>query len=249
MVWVPQEHGAWAWLLIPIAVGVLVSGPAWFQAALLVSALAGYFFFNAASWWAKMPPNRRGAARAPMLVYGTVAGLSVVAVVALTTPSVLLWFGLQALCLLLAWFYTRRGAARSLGSGLATALSSSVLVMIAAQPNPLVLPTPDELWAGFFTFGYLAGTIFTVKSVVRERGSIAWFIASVGWHVGWAAISVVAIFTGQTLMWLVLWIALSARAAALAAWARRAPVRPSVVGTLEVVASAAFLAVVAWAAR
>lgn len=56
MLWMPREHGAWAWLVIPLAAGVLVAGPSVYQLPLSVSAFGGYFFFNAASWWAKMPP-------------------------------------------------------------------------------------------------------------------------------------------------------------------------------------------------
>lgn len=248
MLWMPREHGAWAWLVIPLAAGVLVAGPSVYQLPLSVSAFGGYFFFNAASWWAKMPPARRKSTFLPMIVYGTVTASATLAVILFTGPGVLGWYAIQGLGLCLAWVYTRRGDGRSLASGLATALSASILVMIAAEPNIASVPHPATLWTASFTFGYLGGTVFTVKSVVRQRGSVGWLAASVGWHVGWTAVSVVVVLLGGSVAWVVLWVTLSIRSAVVAWRARSRPLKPSLVGALEVIAASAFLAVVAFSA-
>lgn len=242
LLWFPQEHGAWAWLLVPIAAGAMLAGPAWFQIPLLVCALSGYCAFNAASWWVKMPPSRRSAALPPVCVYGSVAALSGGLVIGLTGPGVIPWFVLQGLALAAAWLLTRRRAGRSLASGLSTALAATVLLLIAAHPDALARLPVDLVWPTAFIYGYLGGTVFAVKSAIRERGSVAWLVASIGWHGAWTVVAIAA----QSPAWIVLWAALTVRALLLPLAAWRRALRPGVLGIVEIVAACAVLAVVAW---
>ena len=47
----PNEHGAWAMLIVPFAVGALDAGPKLATLPLLFAWLAGYFAFFAAGLW------------------------------------------------------------------------------------------------------------------------------------------------------------------------------------------------------
>jgi len=86
--------------------------------------------------------------------------------------------------------------------------------------------------------GYLVGTIFVVRSVIRERGNRAFAAASVGFH------AACAIGAAVTLAWpyAVYFAGLTGRAIALPLVERRArggprPLRPVHVGIVEIVAS------------
>ncbi len=249
MLWVPHEHGAWAWLIVPVAAGALIGPAAPFQAVLLVCAVSGYFCFNALSWWVRMPPARRGAALRPAAVYGAVTVVAALALVVLTGPEILVWCVVLAVGPAIAWWYTRRGAGRGLASGLATALACSLLLLVAVRPDPFspAPAPPAAVWATALTFGYLGGTVFSVKSLIRQRRSTGWLAASVGWHAAWTAVAGVGVGLGQPFAWFALWIVLTARAAALPLLSRRRPLRPAVIGAAEVVTSLALLGVAAWA--
>lgn len=76
--WVPQQHGAWAMLVVPYllgAIGLVRSGGTgpreWVVLPLLfVTWMIGYFAFNAATLWLKARPRRRPAFVRPILTYG-----------------------------------------------------------------------------------------------------------------------------------------------------------------------------------
>ena len=51
--WVPQQHGAWAMLASPLALGALASGLSWIHLPLAAFWVAGYFLFSASSMWLK----------------------------------------------------------------------------------------------------------------------------------------------------------------------------------------------------
>ena len=73
--WVPAQHGAWAMLVVPYAVGVLTRVRdglplPWFLAPLLAFWLLAYFAFNAVSVWLKAHPARRGPLVAPVPGHG-----------------------------------------------------------------------------------------------------------------------------------------------------------------------------------
>ena len=190
-VWVPREHGAWSWLASPVIAGAILTGPQLRQLFLLGVALGGYLFFNAASWWAKMPPKRRGEAVRPIVLYAGVAGLFTIALLISAGWGALGWLGVLAVPLGVAYLLTVRGAGRSLGSGLVTAVASSALLLVAVQPDlPTFLrdPRANWLWAAAIMYGYTAGTVFAVKSMIRERDSNRFLGASVAWQPpGWSS--------------------------------------------------------------
>lgn len=249
MLWVPQEHGAWAWLVVPVAAGALIRPAGWFLLVLLGCAVSAYCCFNALSWWARMPPSRRSAAVRPAAVYGTIATLAAALLVVLTGPTIVIWFAVLSAGPAVSWALARRGANRSLPCGLATAFACSLLLLVAVEPDPLALSTlrPLAAWASALLFGYLGGTVFSVKSLIRQRGSVGWYAASVGWHAAWTITACLAASAGQTVAWVGLWILLTARAAVLPLLARTRPLHPATIGAIEIAASAALLVVVAMA--
>jgi len=248
-VWVPREHGAWSWLASPVIAGAILTGPQLHQLFLLGVALGGYLFFNAASWWAKIPPTRRGEAVRPMVVYAGVAAVFTVALQLIAGWGALAWLGVLAVPLGVAYLLTVRGAGRSLGSGLVTAVASSALLLVAVQPDlPTFLrdPRANWLWAAAIMYGYTAGTVFAVKSMIRERDSNRFLGASVAWHSAWVVFTFIGTVYGLSPAWAVFFLGATVRATVLPLVARGRPVRPMVIGLLELGFTLVLLALLMW---
>jgi hypothetical protein len=234
--WVPREHGAWSWLVSPVIAGAIVVGPAVHQVFVLGVALAGYLFFNAASWWAKMPVRRRDRTLAPMVTYAIVAGLMVLGLLATAGWGVVGWLAVLAVPLLFAFVFTLRGAGRSLASGLLTALSSSSLVLITMHPDlPTLLRDFTSVWGWAFmiVYGQTTCTLFAVKSMIRERMSNRFLAASVGWHVAWVLAVAVGTLHGLPLVWPLFFMLGAVRAAGFPLYVRQRAFRPMTIGLVE----------------
>ena len=234
--WVPREHGAWSWLISPVVAGAIVAGPQVHQLFVLGVALAGYLFFNAASWWAKMPPARRERTVAPMVVYAVLAALMGLGLLLTAGWGVVGWLALLVVPLVVAYLTTLRGAGRSLASGLATALASSALVLVAMQPDlPAFLHQFRPVWGYAFMimYGHTTCTLFAVKSMIRERTSNRFLGASIGWHVAWVLATAVATQHGLSTIWPVFFMVETVLAAGLPLYVRRRPLRPMTIGLIE----------------
>ncbi len=248
-VWVPREHGAWSWLVSPVIAGTIVAGPHLHQLFLLGVALGGYLFFNAASWWAKMPLRRRGEAVPAVATYAAVTALWGIALLVSAGWGVLGWFAALLVPLAVAYLLTLRGAGRSLGSGLATAVASSALLLIAIQPDlPAFLrdPRPAWWWAVAIMYGATAGTLFAVKSMIRESGSNRFLAASIAWHLAWVVVTGIGTRYGLPLAWPSYFLLTTVRAAVLPLVARRRSLRPGTIGLVELGLTIVLLALYAW---
>lgn len=249
-VWVPREHGAWSWIASPVAAGAIMVGPHPYHLLLLCVALGGYLCFHAASWWARMPKVRRNQAVRPMAVYGAVTAVLGIGLLALVGWGVLGWFPLLALPLVVAYALTLRGRGRSVASGLATALATAALLLVAVQPSlPAFLrnPVPSWLGAASMLYGYTAGTMFAVKSMIRERGSDRFLAVSIAWHAVWVVIVAMGIPHGLSPLWTLFFVLTTLRATGLPLLARRHALRPVHLGLVELGFTVAFLVILALA--
>jgi hypothetical protein len=242
---VPPQHGAWAFLVVPLLVGFTVAPfrpvAVLFSAAWIVAYPVGYFGGRALAArlrrgsWTRLA--RREAGRAvPWLV----------ALVVLGVPLVLLrpWMLAVAVVVAAIWgvslTITLRGSERGLPN-------DAVLVLLAAVAVPVVwalgvstggalrpdLPVPPTAlwWATAATFAFLFGSVLHVKSLLREAGNRRFHWLSVGYH----AVVLVA-FAFVSPWWLVGFVPALARAVAL-----RPGLRPAIIGAIEAVASLFFL--------
>ena len=251
--WVPKQHGAWAMLLTPFAIGASERARAntagWWLVSLLLCWVLGYFAFNAASLWLRSTPRRRPERQLPVLVY---AGAS--AAFGILTATVvgwsLLWWIIPFLPLLGAtlWLVTH-GKERSVASGGLTVAAASLMTLVARFPDPtafidtLGAPTTERI-IGLDTacFGYFFGTILYVKTMIRERGSRAWLNASVAWHTACTAVAAAAVLWGGAgRRWPLLFLVLTLRAWAMPMLAAKRPIKPVVVGTVEAAFTLALL--------
>ena len=240
--WLPSQHGAWAMLAVPLLVGVAAGGFSPWQVVLAAAAVSGYLASATAQAWAR---SRRRGPLAPPLTYGAVfvaLGLALVA----THPALLAALVVLVPATIVVAAGARPGTRRDLANTLAQVAQATVLVPAAASLGPSADPaTIAEATA--IAAAYLLGTVLVVRSVLRERGNVAFAAFSAGYHLALLAMAVVA------LPWpyAALALGLTGRAVALpllqGRWAGTDhPLRPVHVGMVELAAGVA-LVVVAFA--
>ena len=241
--WVPNQHGAWAMLIVPFAVGALDAGPSWRHIPCLIAMLVGYLAFFATGLWLRSRCKARYWP--PVRAYGAVfAALGLVVV--LIEPALLRWVVVFLPLLVVSLWCSWRRTDRSLLNDGVTVLAASLMtVVVAGLAEPgghrgapdlgglAWLPEAGYLhtWilAGIL-FAYFGGTVFYIKSMIRDRGNPRMYALSVAYHV---AVCVPVSFVSP---WLgVLFVVLAARAAIVPrAWPQ---LTPAMLGVGEIVAS------------
>lgn len=241
----PNQHGAWAMLIVPFAVGALDVGPSWRHLPLLLAWLVGYFSFFAAGLWLRSRGKRRYWP--PLRTYGVLTVVLGVVVIAVQ-PAVLHWAVVFLPLLAVSLWCSWRRADRSLLNDGVTVLAACLMTVVSAgfgwrlagPGTPGVglsglawLPGADQerIWvlAGLL-FAYFAGTVLYVKTMIRERGDVGRYRLSVVFHV---AVCVPAAVVSP---WLgALFVVLAIRAAVVP---KRWPgLAPATIGAGEIVAS------------
>ncbi|HEX6074361.1 MAG TPA: YwiC-like family protein [Micromonosporaceae bacterium] len=175
---VPPQHGAWAMLVLPYLAGVIVAGFRWPDLPLLGAWIGGYLL----SYYAlqAVKTRRPGRFREQLLLYGAITAPLAVLVVAVR-PEVL-WYapGYAVLLAVNAWYAWRRQE-RALLNDIAAVAQSCLMVFVTATVAGV--PLGEVLVAFLAVFGYFTGTVCYVKTMIRERDSVAYRWLSVAYHV------------------------------------------------------------------
>lgn len=182
--WLPGQHGAWAMLVVPFLAGMLIATPTPWDAVLLVAWLLGYLAVFHVQQWLRLrhtSRNPRAAARhtRPVLVF-TAALVPPAAALVVHAP----WLLLAAVCALpflaVNCWYAWRNRERALANGLAAVVPACGMLPVAALLGGDGIA---EAWRpALACLLYFSGTVFYVKTVIRERGSSAHRWASGAYH-------------------------------------------------------------------
>lgn len=165
-------------VIAPLLVGALASGLAIVHVPLLAFWLSGYFLFFAASLWLKS--RRKPRYWPPVRAY--LASSTVLGVVTLALkPSLIVWAPLFLPALVIGLWAAAQRRDRELVSGLATLLGSALMTVVAYAAGGGEGFARAWLLA-LVQFLYFAGTIFYVKSVIRERNNPKFLAISVTAH-------------------------------------------------------------------
>jgi hypothetical protein len=228
-------------LVVPPVVGALVAGVTWWHALLLTAWLAAYLAFAAAGLWLRS--GRKARYRPPVLVYGSATALLGGALLA-ARPALLSWGPVYAVLLAVSLAASARRADRSWANDVVTVLAASLMTLVAAGTGavrareagesawwpPPGSDDPAARLAAVALFAYLLGTVFYVKTMIRDRGRRGAYVASVTYHV---VVAVAGTVVDPLLG--VVGVLLAVRSAVVP---RRWPrLRPALVGAGEVVAT------------
>lgn len=165
-------------LATPLLVGVLAAGPHWQHLPLAAFWFLGYFAFFATALWLKS--GRRRRYRPPALAYGaaaTVAG----ALTLVAEPDLLRWAPLFVPPLGVGLLASAVRDERSLFSGVATTIGSSLMTVVAYDAGGGADFTRAWLLTGVLA-AYFVGTVLYVKTLIRERDNPAYYWLSVTFH-------------------------------------------------------------------
>lgn len=232
--WVPDQHGAWAMLAVPLLIAIIATGATWVHLPLTVLWFVGYFAFFAVGLWLKSRFKKRWFP--PVRAYG-IATIVPALVVLILRPSLLVWVPLYVPLVIVSLWCSYRRRERSMLNDVVTILAASLMLPVAYDAGSG--PEWPAVWlVTCIIFAYFVGTAWYVKTIIRERGSRTYLIASVAHHLVTAAlIPVVAALLGVTAtLWpfMVLFVILAARAAVVP----HTSATPKQTGIGEIVASA-----------
>lgn len=182
MKWViPKQHGAWGMLFVPFIVGASLSG--W--KLLHLAALIGWLFLYLAIYPLLLAVKTKQRRRMHLMWAG---GYAVGAALLLAAPIAarpqLLLYGIVMLPLFAVnvW-YARRNKERAFGND-----SAAVASLCLGGPAAYMIGTGElysdtalMLWTVFVLF--FIGSIFFVKTMIRQRGNMAFRLLSWGYHI------------------------------------------------------------------
>jgi len=198
--WVPNQHGAWAMVIAPCLTGSILGGFSVRGVLLLVAWLAAYCSYFALGQWLRTPKGRRARWRPPMLTYGAVAVITGGALL-LLRPTLMWWAPVFAVCLGVSLAFTANGAQRAWLNDFVLMVAANLMTVVAygaalpaSAPRPAAWLPPGvdsrAAWLGAaMMFAYFFGTVFYVKTMLRDKGRPGTYASSIAYH---AAIDVVA---------------------------------------------------------
>ena len=205
--YVPTQHGAWSMLALPYLLGLAASPSVRPAHALLFACwLAAYLLSYPVLQWIRTGKSERY--KEPAFLYGGLL-LALGAGLLAAAPE-LIWFALALLPLFLVnLYYARTNNERALANDLAAVVMfSSVVFPVAHLGGGDVLGRAPDMFA--LSILYFAGTVFYVKTVIRERNNPRYYMYSVVYHLAAGAAAAILIDWRFVFLFLVL----TARAAA-----------------------------------
>ena len=190
--WIPNQHGAWAMLVLPLTVGAVRGELGWVHLWLLLAWLVAYLAYFATTVWLRS--GRKERYLRPVLGYGGALAL-IGGGLLVAEPQLLRWGVVFAPLLGASLAYSARRAERALTNDVLTIVATSLMAVIAyglgSPADGAWLPGAEHApgWAlAGAAAAYLVGTALYVKTMIRERGNRTMFAASVAYHVGVAAL-------------------------------------------------------------
>ena len=247
--WMPNQHGAWFMLFIPPLIGLILQ-PSWAALPLLITWWAGYFTYFAITIWVK--GRLRTKHLPPVLTYGAITALAGIAAL-ITQWQLIAWLPIFAPIIAVAVYETIKRRERSLVSGWSTVLAAAMMLPTVASISTNGTPaavSADLWWATAWFALYFGGSIYYVKTLIRDFGNHARFIQSVGFHAA-VFIGAIALAVAQPHTWPVAVVGalLAARSYAVPRIAQRRGKRipPKYVGMIDGLVTV-FVVVAAFAA-
>ncbi|MEV0522105.1 YwiC-like family protein [Streptomyces sp. NPDC050439] len=189
--WLPNQHGAWAMLVVPFLTGMFLGAPTPWHAVLLLAWLLGYLATFHVQQWLRLrrhSRNPRAAQRHALPAQVFLLALLPLAVALVVHAPWLLAAGACAVPFLAVnCAYAWRNRERALPNGIAAVIPACGMLPVA-----LLMGGGDLGHAWRPTLAcllYFAGTVLYVKTMIRERGSSPYRWASAVWHAGAVAVT------------------------------------------------------------
>jgi len=165
-------------LISPFVVGVIAGGPRWIHLPLGIFWITGYFAFFATSLWLKA---KRRAKWFPPVRFYTLLTLPFGLIVLVVEPRVIQWTPAFLAPLGIGLWAASQRRDRDLLAGISTVVGAATMTLVAFDLGNQGLT--ERAWhLALVQLLYFVGTIFYVKSSIRERDNKAFLGTSVGYH-------------------------------------------------------------------
>jgi len=173
----PPQHGAWAILIVPYLAGLLAAGWSWPDLPLLIAWLSGYLL----SYYLlqALKTGRWQRSRDQLGLYGAIA-IPAGALVVIARPEVLRIAPGYAVLLAVNVGYSWRRRERDLMNNAASIVQSCLIIFVVAAVQHVEFATVGTAFA--LCLLYFFGTVLYVKTMIRERGNVAFQRWSAGYH-------------------------------------------------------------------
>ena len=138
----------------------------------------------------------------PVLTYGAITALAGIAAL-ITQWQLIAWLPIFAPIIAVAVYETIKRRERSLVSGWSTVLAAAMMLPTVASISTSGTPAAvsgDLWWATAWFALYFGGSIYYVKTLIRDFGNHARFIQSVGFHAA-VFIGAIALAVAQPHTW------------------------------------------------
>ncbi len=176
--YIPNQHGAWAMLLIPFLFGMFAAKPSWVHALLFLGWLLVYLFSFPFLQWART--KKLQVYGKPMVLYGVIL-VPVAISLLLIQPELWKWVPCFIPLFIVNWYFAKKKRERAFLNDLAAVIQFSLIVFVAYSVGG-----GDSWTLATELFGlsilYFTGTIFYVKTIIREKNNVAFYRFSIGYH-------------------------------------------------------------------
>lgn len=175
---IPNQHGAWAMQIVPFVLGVAAAGPVWLHVPLFLFWLFAYLFSFA--FLQGIRTKRWHRQRKPLLLYGAALAAAGLALLA-GKPSLLMWVPVFMPLFLVNCLFSHLNQERAFLNDLAAVVQFHLIIFVA------VAAADGSDWPAAWTLAacsllYFVGTIFYVKTIIRERHNPVYYGMSVVYH-------------------------------------------------------------------
>lgn len=177
--YLPKQHGAWAMLLIPFLSGMFAGQPKWTHALLFAGWLLVYLF--SFPMLQLIRTKKKQIYAKPVQFYAALLA-PVAAGLLISEPGLVAWIPLFIPLFLVNCWFARRNRERAFLNDLAAVIQFCFMVFVAYDiggGNDWLLAT--ELFG--LNVLYFTGTIFFVKTIIREKNNPRFYQLSIGYHV------------------------------------------------------------------
>lgn len=175
---IPNQHGAWSMLTIPFLCGMLAAQPRMIHLLLFSCWLLAYLL--AFPLLQGLRKGRMRTYKSPILLYSVL--LIPMAAVLLWLRPQLVWYGVVLLPLMLVnAIYAKRNQERAFWNDMAAVVQFSSM----AVPAYWLGGGDDWRLAVGLALAcalYYIGTVFYVKTIIREKNNPTFYVASLGYH-------------------------------------------------------------------
>ncbi|MFV8829879.1 YwiC-like family protein [Alkalihalobacterium sp. APHAB7] len=227
---IPREHGAWAMLIIPYLLGALFSETKWLHLFFFIGILSFYFATGPLLSYIRRPKLGKEVLPA-LLLYILIGSFFVVPVLVIYPFLILLFLVISPFFGLNLWF-AKQKKERLFVNDVVAIVGFSLLVLVAFYIGNGAIPL-QAYFIMLLNVCFFIGSVFHVKTFIRERGNKRFQKLSNFYHGG---LIIVPMLLGLP------FVALALAVSSLKTWIMpKKPVKPITLGIIEIGNSVAFV--------